>query len=155
MKANSKAKRADCEKAAVHYCRENHKCVYTRRAIRTQFQSVDFFAADVVGKRKDGSHVYVQATAGQASAVSARRKKLEAIPWHYSDTVELVQLVQTENPANARQTLWFFRVHEYSKQEIVIEGKAASFSCGRIWKVKEEAVSIPKEWFKAYKEQEE
>jgi len=88
-KLNSKAKRGDCERAACHYIVHSHGCTVFRKAIRTQFQSVDFFASDVVGKKPDGSHVYVQATAGQASAVSARRKKLEKIPWHPSDTIGL------------------------------------------------------------------
>ena len=161
MKQNSKAKRGDCERAATHYAVVNHSCVITRRAIRTQFQSVDFFASDVVGKKADGSHVYIQATAGQASSVSTRRKKLEKIPWHPSDIVELVQLVQTENPANARQTLWFFRVHVYQRiagpemdSTVPYPWKEYIFLTKRQWKTLETAVPVPKEWFKAWKEEE-
>lgn len=145
MKKNSVAKRGDCERAATHHAIHTHGCLLVRKAIRTQFQSVDFFASDVVGKRSDGSHVYIQATAGQSSAVSTRRKKLEKIPWHPSDTVELVQLVQTENPANARLTSWFFRVHSYG---LTLQGN-------RIWHTKETAIPVPKEWFIAYKTEEE
>jgi len=150
VKANSKTKRGDCERASEHYAVHNHGCVITRRAIRTQFQSVDFFASDVVGKRADGSHVYIQATAGQASAVSTRRKKLEAIPWHPSDTVELVQLVQTPDPANARRTLYFFRCHVYE-----LANKITLPINTRLWRTLETAVPVPKEWFTKFKTEEE
>lgn len=135
MTKNAKAMRSAAERAAVWYAHIVHGCIITRRAVRTQFQSVDMFAADIVGKHQDGSHVYLQVTAGQSSAVTARRRKLEKIPWHESDTVELLQLVQTENPANARRKLWFFRVHVYNEAG---------------WSTKEEALAIPKEWFKSY-----
>ena len=138
---NAKSKRNDAERAAVNFAHKHLGCVVTRRAVRTQWQKVDFFAADVVGKYDDGSHVYIQATAGQHSAVTARRRKLEKYPWHSTDTVLLLQLVQTEDPANARKKLWFFRVHEY-----VLDGYS------RAWETYEDAVPIPKEWFKAYRE---
>ena len=138
-KKNPKSKRGDAERATVWYARKILKCVYTRRAVRTQWQTVDFFGSDIVGKRSDGSHVYIQTTAGQDSAVTARRRKLEKIPWHESDTVQLVQLRQTEDPANARRKLWFFRVHIYE------DG---------VWSTSEDAVVIPREWFKAWKEPE-
>lgn len=138
---NAKTKRAEAEKAAVWYAREVVGCVLTRRAVRAQFQSVDFFAADIVGKMPDGSHVYIQATAGQRQAVTSRRRKLEAVPWHPTDLVRLVQLVQTEDPANARRKKWFFRVHEY-----VWNGR------DRTWVTHDEAVSVPRAWFKAWKE---
>jgi len=136
MKKNARTKRNEAEKAAVWYALEIHKCVLTRRAVRTMWQSVDFFGADVVGKKKDGSHVYIQATAGQHSAVTSRRRKLENIPWHKTDTIELLQLVQTEDPVNARRKLWFFRIHCFDGD----------------WTTKNEAVPIPKYWFKAWKE---
>lgn len=138
---NAKSKRNDAEKAAVWYAREELECVKTRKAIRAKYQAVDFFGADVVGKRADGSHVYVQATAGQDSAVTARRRKLEAIPWHSTDSVYLVQLRQTEDPANARRKLWFFRVHEY----VLMDD-------WRDWVTHETAVSVKREWFTAAKE---
>ena len=142
MKINAKNKRNDAEKATVHYAREIHKCVVTRRAVRARFQSVDFFGSDIVGKKADGSHVYIQTTAGQYSAVTARRRKLEKIPWHPTDTVELLQLVQTIDPANARRKLWFFRVHYYERTS----------KYHRTWQTKEEAVPVPREWFKAWSE---
>jgi len=143
IKINAKSKRNDAEKATVHYAREIHNCVVTRRAVRARFQKVDFFGSDIVGKRDDGSHVYIQTTAGQHSAVTARRRKLEAIPWHPTDTVELLQLVQTPDPANARRKLWFFRVHCYELYGMLYL---------RQWHTEEKAVPVPKEWFKAWKE---
>ena len=135
-KSNARSKRGDAERAAEWYAREVYNCIVTRRAIRTQWQAVDFFGCDVVGKKPDGTHIYIQATAGQDSAVTARRRKLEKIPWHETDTIEILQLVQTENPANARRKLWFFRVHNYDGE----------------WHTKDEAISIPKVWFKKWKE---
>lgn len=140
MKNNAKSKRPEAERACEWYAREVCGCVITRRAVRTQFQSVDFFAADCVGKRADGSHVYIQATAGQTEAVRTRRRKLDVIPWHPSDVVLLLQLVQTEDPANARRKKFFFR--EHVRDEI------------GTWSVLPEAFPVPKEWFKAWKEEE-
>jgi hypothetical protein len=113
-------------------------CVVTRKAIRTQWQSVDYFCSDVVGKKVDGSHVYIQVTAGQAEAVRQRRRKLEDIPWHNTDTVLLLQLVQTPDPANGKKTLWFFRVHGY---------KIYLSRVNRVWQTDDQAVPVPKEWF--------
>ena len=59
------------------------------------------------------------------------------IPWQKSDIVQVVQLIQTENPANSRRKLWFFRIHEYVLDEIT-----------RSWETYENAEPIPKEWFK-------
>lgn len=136
MTKNAKSLRSAAERACEWYARDLLSCVITRRAVQTRFQSVDFFAADCVGKRSDGSHVYIQATAGQYEAVRTRRRKLEAVPWHESDTVLLLQLVQTEDPANARRKKYFFRVHR------LINGD---------WSVQEDAHEIPREWFKAWK----
>ena len=95
----------------------------------------------MVGKKASGVHVYLQVTAGSYSAVSARKLKLEAVPWHVSDIVELLQLVQTEDPANARRTMWWFRVHRY---EPLHSGR-------REWALDKQAVEIPPEWFKRRK----
>lgn len=142
MKKNAKRMRRLAEVATVHYAREIHWCVEIRRAVKTQWQSVDFFGSDVVGKRIDGSHIYIQTTAGQHAAVTVRRRKLEKIPWHPTDTVELLQLVQTIDPANARKKLWFFRVHYYER--------TSEFH--RTWQTRDGAVPVPKEWFKAWKD---
>jgi hypothetical protein len=137
-KKNAKSKRADAERAAEWYAREILGCVITRRALRMRFQKVDFFACDVVGKRSDGTHVYIQVTAGQAQAVTARRRKLEKIPWHETDHLELLQLIQTEDPANARRKIWYFRVHY--------------MNAAMQWSTKERAVTVPRDWFRAYRD---
>ena len=136
---NAKSKRSDAERASVWYAVKNHNCIITRRALRTKFQKVDFFASDVVGKKIDGSHVYIQTTAGQSQAVTARRRKLEAVPWHYTDTVELLQLDQEQNPKNKRSKNWFFIVHVFNHID-------------RLWENNKHRVDIPKEWFTKYKE---
>ena len=135
-KKNAKSRRMDAERAAEHYV-HSLGCVCSCRAVRTKWQSQDMFASDVIGKKADGSMVFVQATAGQNSAVSARRKKLERIPWAADDTVQVAQLVQTEDPANSRRKLWFFRIHHYRH------------NIG--WITLPDAVSVKKEWFRAYK----
>ena len=94
MRKNAKSKRPEAERAGEHYLREVEGCVATVRAVRTMYQRQDLFASDIVGKQPDGSHVYAQVTAGQSEAVRTRRRKLDAIPWHESDTVLLLQLVQ-------------------------------------------------------------
>ena len=146
MKKNAKSKRPEAERAGEHYARAIEGCVATVRAVRTKWQRQDLFASDIVGKRKDGTHVYAQVTAGQSEAVRTRRRKLDAIPWHESDTVLLLQLVQTDNPANARGKLWFFRVHKYCAPHRYSEDGP------RQWGVEDEACQVPKDWFKSYKE---
>ena len=80
-KKNAASRRGDCERACEWYCHEILNCVVSSRAVRTQWQKQDMFASDVIGKKDDGTMVFIQATAGQYSAVSTRRKKLEKIPW--------------------------------------------------------------------------
>ena len=136
-KTIAKKHRATAERAAEHYLVHNLDCVAVRRAIRTQWQSVDFFASDVVGKRKDGSHIYAQVTAGKNETVRRRRRKLDAFPWHTSDTVLLLQFVETPDPANARRKLFFFRVHSRND-----DGE---------WSVDDVAQPIAKDWLMAMK----
>lgn len=138
MKKNPKNKRREAECAAEWYAHEIMNCVETRKAVKTQWQKIDFFGSDVVGKRANGAHTYLQVTAGGNSAVTGRRRKLEKIPWHVTDTVQLLQLVQTDNPGKGSRKLWFFRVHEYEYGE---------------WLTNEEAISVPREWFKKWKEE--
>ncbi len=142
MRKNPKGKRREAEVASEHYCREVMECVTTRRAIKTQWQKVDFFSCDIVGKRADGSHVYIQVTAGQTPKVLERKKKLEKEIWHTSDTVQILQLVQTDNPGKGARILWFFRVYEYYPNFINPDG----------WTTQADAVPVPKEWFKKWKE---
>jgi len=144
-KSIAKTKRAEAERAAEWFLREEFGCVVTRRAVRTQWQKVDFFGSDVVGKREDGTHVYAQATAGKSQAVTARRRKLEAIPWLFdSDIVLLLQLLEDLDPANRRRKIWHFRVHQYDYW--------IGTNIDREWNTWDEAFRVPKEWFKAWKE---
>jgi len=136
-----KTKRPEAERAAEWYAIEILNALVTRRAVKSRFQKMDFFGADVMGKRADGSMIFIQATAGQHAAVTKRRRKLEEIPWNKDDTVELVQLTNTPDPANARKKLWFFRVHVYFLAEM------KGF---RQWITLEKAVPVPKLWFKSY-----
>ncbi|MCP5007691.1 MAG: hypothetical protein GY941_27715 [Planctomycetes bacterium] len=142
-KKNAVNKRADAERACEHYAHEIMYCKRTVRAVRTQWQRQDMFASDVLGKRADGRLVALQVTAGQSAAVTARRRKLEREIWHPLDTVQLLQLVSTNNPGRGARKLWFFRVHEYQRPEGV---KA---NCWVTWPG---AVPVPREWFKAFKE---
>lgn len=135
---NSKTKRVEAEYAAEWYARETLGCVLTRRPVRTKWQAVDFFGADVLGKLGDGSTAWVQVTAGDHSCVSERRRKLEGVPWNSLDIVRLLQLRSTEDPANGRRRLWWFRVH--------------LFESG-VWSTLPDAVAVPNEWFKAWREQ--
>jgi hypothetical protein len=141
MVKNAKTLRKDAERACEWYAREVCKCVITRRSIQTQFQKVDFFGCDCVGKTADGGHVYIQVTAGQTDKVTERKKKLNAIPWHTSDRVMILQLVQTVDPANPRRKKFFFR--RYSKKY---------WGTAKEWITDDKAMEIPRHWFKAWKE---
>lgn len=142
MKKNAKSKRTEAERAAEHYAIKTLGCYDTIRAVRTKFQHQDLRGGDVIGFNGDGD-VIIQVTAGQDSAVTARRRKLEKIMWRSFDRVLLLQLVQTEDPGAGRKKLWWFRVHEY---RLIIKSP-------REWITHEAAVPIPREWFKAYKNQ--
>ena len=85
----------------------------TRRAVRTQWQKVDFFGADVMGKRKEGT-VYIQTTTSQRpEQVRVRRRKLEVVPWNPLDRVLLFEVEERPNVVNRRKKDLFFRVHQY------------------------------------------
>lgn len=142
----AKSKRPQAERAAEHMLRKAYGCVITRRAVRTQWARVDFWGADVVGKTATGAHVYCQATAGSYSALSARRKKLEAIPWHRSDTVLLVQLIERESPQGHGRKEWFFRMWEYA----LLPGAIPS-SAVRTWQERG-PLPVRREWFRAWRE---
>lgn len=133
----AKADQSNAERAAEWWAREQG-CVLTRRALRTKFAKVDFFASDIMGKRADGSMVFIQVTAAVGSGnVTARRRKLEAVPWAQTDSVFLLHFRREPDPANRRKLKYYFRVHEY--------GNAG-------WLVWDEAVDVPQEWFKPVKE---
>jgi hypothetical protein len=148
MKKNPKTKRREAEVAAEHYAYEVMGCIRTVRAVRTQWQRQDMFSSDVLGKRSDGSLVALQVTAGGNEAVSSRRRKLEKEIWYGSDTVQLLQLVSTENPGKGVRKLWFFRVHIYDYDDYIDELSS------RTWTTIPDAVPVPKEWFKKWKDRE-
>jgi len=137
-KANSKELRRQAEVAATNWLMESMGCTHVRRAIRTQFQKVDFFGADLMGCLSTGAKIYVQVTTGGSSAVSVRRAKLAAFPWHPSEMVLLANLVATESPAKGRKTEYWFRIEEFESDVV---------GCRR-WKDWPSAVPVPREWFK-------
>ena len=141
---NAMSKRMDAERAAEHYA-HSLGCVITCRAVRTKYQRQDLFASDVMGKKCDGTMVWIQATAGQASAVTARRRKLEVIPWHYDDLILICRLIQEQDPNNKRKKNWFFRVHRYHPM----------LSEKNRWSTYETDTPVPREWFRAYKNKED
>lgn len=109
-----KATRQDAgraERAAEHFAKKKLACVETRRVCKTRFNKVDFFGADIVGKQIDGSHVYIQVTSGQGSAVSARKRKLEPHIWHSSDRVYLLRMVKYK--IEEKRLVYEFHIYEY------------------------------------------
>jgi len=137
MKKVAKSRRPQAERASEHLLRNLYGCVVTRRAVRTQWQSVDFFGCDIVGKKEDGTHIYAQVTAGQDQAVRVRRKKLDKFPWHETDTVYVLQLVERQSVENPRRKDWYFRIY--------------AWKADRTWTNGECSVKVPAEWFKAWK----
>ena len=123
------------EQAAVWYACERLSCVVYRRAVRSQWQSVDMFACDIVGKQVTGRHVYLQVTAGKSQAVTKRRRKIEAIPWHESDIVQILQFRQKVNAHDRRKRVSSFRVHDFRLSD-----------GGREWAPGEVLVAIPERW---------
>lgn len=145
-RTRSKSKRPEAERASEWVLRHEFHCLHTRRALRTKFAKVDFFGCDTIGVLANGEKLWVQVTAGAAQAVSQRRKKLEAYPWHASDRVMVWQLVSTEHPVRARVLLWHFRVWEYS----------AGAGPGRSWCLWPDALPIrDRSWFTAWGEDKE
>lgn len=137
----AKSKRPQAERAAEWAMRMNFDCQHTRRAVKTQWQKQDFFAADVIGLWANGEKLWVQVTAGQTAAVLTRRRKLERYPWHKSDCVVVWQLVERQDVANPRRKAWMFRVWEYELQS---DGS-------RKWTDQRAPITVPHNWFKAYK----
>ena len=135
----AKSKRPEAERASEHYLYHVCGCdpAQIRRAIRTKWQSVDFWACDVMGRTREGMCHFAQVTAGQDEAVRVRRRKLEKISWNIYDNVLLLQLVEQQDPANNRRKIFFFRVHhlDWLKPD-------------NGWTVDDVAFPVPKEWFK-------
>ena len=141
-RASTKALRRQAEVAAEHYMVERLGCVEIRRAVRTQWQKVDFFGADLVGVLSTGAKIYVQVTTGASAAMSVRRAKLAAFPWHPSETVLLLNLVATASAAKGRRTEYWFRVEEFA-------GKPMFSDVGtvRCWEDWPETIPVLREWF--------
>lgn len=139
--ASTKRDRVRAEIAAEHFAR-SLGAVATVRAVRTQWQRQDLFGADVLGLTADGPTgegmlIAIQATAGQDSAVTARRRKLEVFPWPARALVLVAQLRSYPDPASRQRLSYAFRVHEWD---------------GRTWSVWGDAEPVPRSWFKATKE---
>ena len=142
----AKSRRPEAERAAEHYLYNICHCeIHTiRKAIRAKYQSVDFWACDVMGKAINGYSYFAQVTAGQTEAVRTRRRKLEKIPWNRFEFVFVLQLVETIDPANALRKKFYFRVHRLNIQG----NKPIQFT----WSVDNEACPVPREWFKKLRE---
>ena len=137
----AKSNRPLAEKAAEHYLHEVCGCDpnQIRKAVRTMWQAVDFWAADVMGRQArdeiNGLVFYAQVTAGQNEAVRTRRRKLEKISWNIFESVMVLQLVEQPDPAFARRKNFYFRVHRLDHGNMT-------------WTVDDKAYPVPKEWFK-------
>ena len=138
----AKSKRPHAERAAENAMMDLCGCRFTRRATRTKFARVDFFACDIIGVMSDGTRMWVQVTAGQTGAVLVRRKKIEAYPWHVTDLIYVWQLVERQDVVNPQRKAWFFRVWEY----------ALTNDGSRKWTDDREPIQIPRDWFKARKD---
>ena len=134
-RSSTKALQRQAEVAAGHFMKARLGCCAIRRAVRTQWQKVDFFGADLVGVLSTGAKIYVQVTTGSHSAMSARRAKLGDFPWHPSETVLLLNLVATVSPAKGRKTEYWFRVEELARPQMV-------------WNDWPEPIPVPRGWFK-------
>ena len=134
----AKARRSDAERAAEWTLRVNCACLVTRRALRTKFAKVDFYSSDVIGKRRDGSCVYAQATAGGSECARTRRRKLEAVPWHPSERVLLLQLVERPPLPGERGKAWAFMVHEYYADDLALPYDRTWHNSCAVWPVPRE-----------------
>lgn len=132
MATIANSKRKDAERAVEHALVEVYGCTHTWRARSAMYGSVDLFGCDAVGKLSDGTHVWVQVTAGQANAVSQRKLKITRYPWGLSDRVFVWQLAFKKE---GRRKVWFFRTHELDTMTYV-------WTTGP-------AIAIKPEWFKA------
>ena len=132
----SKQDRRWAELAAEWMVADVFNCIHTRRALKTKFAKVDFWASDVMGMNKFGEKYFIQVTAGQDSAVSQRRKKLEKYSWHELDTV-MVAALRKEKVG--RSYKYHFILHEYN-------------ATTKVWENNKSQITVPREWFKKYQE---
>jgi len=138
----AKSRRPQAERAAVWVLYEHYGCVEHRKAVCTQFQTVDFWSCDVEGHTATGEKVFAQVTAGKTAAVLTRRRKIEKHYWHRDDIVFVWQLVERQDVANPRRKVWSFRVWEYIRRPGGL----------REWVDDQAPIAIRPEWFKARKE---
>ena len=136
----SRNRQREAECAAEHYLRVHCGCVNTVRAMRTRFARRDLFASDVLGKDSRGRLYAAQVTCGDHSNVAHRRRKMERVPWSINDAVLLLEF-REERIGNRKH--FAFRVHQYITWSGVPEHN---------WTVTSDLVSVPTEWFKAYRE---
>ena len=126
----SKRLQSAAENVAMWYAVKVEKCIHipempVYKALRSRFHRQDFWGADVMGMRKNGSKVWIQVTTGGSSAVSARKKRLMHL-WGQDDTVLMMQI-------SGRHGKYFMTV--WRKE-------------GREWKTLREKERIPNEWFR-------
>jgi hypothetical protein len=122
----------NAEKAAQHYLASLGYTIQ-RKAIRTMYQKVDFFCADVMAKNAYGEIVYAQVTTGGYEAVRQRKRKLEKIPWNEFETVLILAM---ERRKEGRAYIYWFVKHIYLK---LTDGWLDGI-----------LIPIPREWFKKY-----
>ena len=94
------------EWSAEWLLRERYRCVATRRAVRTRFQSVDFFGCDCMGRDVEGRTWWIQATAGKSANVAHRRRKIEEHQWR-----EGVMLIEVRLEKEGRRKVGMYRLH--------------------------------------------
>jgi hypothetical protein len=138
----AKSKRNEAERAS-EWALHDMGFTHTRRALRLPYNKTDLFGCDVLGMAPTGQKAYVQVTAGQSSAMSKRRRKLERYPWAVDDYVAIWQL--KEVPGKGNRKLWSFRVNVYQFDEETGERK---------WLDMDHEIPIKSEWFKAMPKEE-
>lgn len=132
--------RAKAEIAAAHYAKEVESCYVTRKAAKSQFQQVDFFAADVMGKRENGSTVYIQVTCGNNQKVKERMHKLEQHAWNgYEDVI----MLQLNRKKESRSFVYYFSIWRY------VPTYSQNYPPPRHWTKFYEGYDVPKAWFKS------
>lgn len=134
-KLMSKQDRKYAELATEWMLIEVFGCKHTRRALRTKFAKVDFWASDVMGMNIQGEKFFVQATAGQDSAVSQRRTKLSKYSWHFTDRV-MVAVLRKKKVGRSNE--YYFILHQFDP-------------IGLGWENSIKQIPVKREWFKAYK----
>lgn len=122
----------DAEKAAQHYI-AGLGYIHQRKAIKTMYQSVDFFGSDIVAKNEKGDTLYVQVTTGAYEALRHRKRKLEKIPWNSNDKVWILQMQRAKD---GRSYKYWFVKHNLNKN--------------KVWEIIDNNILIHREWFSKY-----